>query len=90
MDDNILRSKILQYLHSLQQQGVKQTSSIEVYRNVVEEYPMVSFSTIDSLLSDVAKVHSLQNSRIHTKFISSDSVYEEYVIVFLDKELKRD
>ena len=79
MNNEELRASIIEYLNQIQQENMKQVSTVDVYRSIVNEYPDVSFSTIDGLLIEIAKVY--------TKFTTGGNEYEEYVLVFLNGNL---
>ncbi|MBQ2675146.1 MAG: hypothetical protein IJG07_10785 [Prevotella sp.] len=87
MNNEELRASIIEYLNQIQQENMKQVSTVDVYRSIVNEYPDVSFSTIDGLLIEIAKVYSLPNSKVYTKFTTGGNEYEEYVLVFLNGNL---
>ncbi len=88
MENRELRKKVIQFLNQKQKDNEKLVSSVDMYRLIVDEYPNVSFSTIDMLLTEIAKLHSLPNKRIYTKFVTSENEYNQYTIVFLNEQLR--
>lgn len=91
MEDNTMRTKISSYLFQLEKEAETQrserkiqllTSTIDVFKFLDEDGSIdVSIATVDALLKEIAKEHSLRTTYAYVECEGENIKLEDFTIV---------